>query len=55
MRPGVVLWGPGFSYSAGDEFTVPFAEAAMLLKGKGRRCVEVLEVVGDAPRPPKLP
>jgi hypothetical protein len=47
VRPGVALYGPGFSYSAGDEFVVSFAEAARLLKGKGRRGVEIVEVIDD--------
>jgi hypothetical protein len=49
VRPGVALYGPGFSYAAGDEFVVSYAEAARLLKGKGRRCVEIVEVIDDEP------
>jgi hypothetical protein len=46
---------PRFSYGAGDKFVVTFGEAARLLKGKGRRGFEILEIIDDAPRPPKRP
>jgi hypothetical protein len=35
-------------YKAGDEFTLPFSEAADLLRGKNRRGFEVVEVIDDS-------
>jgi hypothetical protein len=49
VRPGHALYGPGFSYGAGDEFVVPIAEAATLLKGTGRRSFDIVEVIDDPP------
>jgi hypothetical protein len=35
-------------YKAGDEFALPYAEAAEFLRGKARRGLEVVEVFDDA-------
>jgi len=43
VRPGTGLHGPGFDYQDGDEFIVPYADAATFLKDKGRRSFEIVE------------
>jgi hypothetical protein len=51
VKPGRALlsFGGGPSYQAGDEFAATEDEAAMLLRGKGRRALEVVEVINDPP------
>ncbi len=59
VRPGRALLvasteaGEGGSYRTGDEIVLPFGEAAALLRGKGRRAFEIVEVIDDQPQPPR--
>jgi hypothetical protein len=58
VRVGVALYWPGRTYGAGDELVLPAAEAAKLLKDKGIRRFEIVEVIDDDTdrrRGPKLP
>jgi hypothetical protein len=49
VRPGtgVHSFDGRVHYTAGDEFTIPFSEAAVCLRGKGRRSFEIVEVYDD--------
>ena len=48
-RPGTGVYSLDGSihYKPGDEFTLPFTEAAEFLRGKNRRGFEVVEVFDD--------
>ena len=49
VRPGTGVHSLDSSihHKAGDEFTVPFTEAAEFLRGKNRRGFEVVEVFDE--------
>jgi hypothetical protein len=52
VRPGTGVYeitedGTRLAYEAGDEFTIPFSEAASYLRGKNRRSFEIVEVFDD--------
>ncbi|MEO8290358.1 MAG: hypothetical protein ABI649_05115 [Gaiellaceae bacterium] len=49
VRPGTALHfgGRGVSYGPGDELVVTEDEAAQLLREKGRRSFEIVEVLDD--------
>jgi len=55
VRPGTALLvastepDAGGSYQAGEEIVLPMSEAALLLRGKGRRGFEIVEVIDDPP------
>jgi hypothetical protein len=44
--------GPRGEYHADDELIVPFTEAAGMLRGKGRRRFEIIDVFEDSPSEP---
>jgi hypothetical protein len=50
VRPGTGVHSLDGSihYKPGDEFTLPFTEAAAFLRGKNRRGFEVVEVIYDS-------
>ena len=43
VRPGTGLHGPDQDYRPGDEFIVSYADAATLLRDRGRRAFDTIE------------
>lgn len=53
VRPGTGLHGPDQDYQPGDEFIVSYADAATLLRNRGRRAFDTVEEFEtDSEEPP---